>query len=68
MMRNFRGMLSKKDYEQVVFHQCQDFDVLEKIRLRPKSQSQSNSQDGFAEQNEPTLQDIPGDIVTTKDP
>ena len=60
-------MLSKEDHEQVVFHQCRDFDVLEAIRLRPKSQPQSNKQDGFEEENEPTLQHIPGDIVVIKD-
>ena len=47
----------------MVFHRCADFDVLEEIHLWTKSQPESNKQDGFEEENEPTLEHIPGNIV-----
>ena len=60
-------MLSKEDHEQVVFDQCRDFDIFEAIRLQLKSQPQSNKEDEFEEENEPTLQHISSNIFVIKD-
>jgi len=66
MRRNILKALEETD-EQIVFHQCQDFDVLSKIQGEKKKQPESNRQEDFEAYNEPQLEPISGNIVIIKD-
>ena len=67
MKRNISHMLKTPNHPLVKYHQCGNFDILESILSRPKRQPDSNWKEGFAEENQPQLHWITGDIVIIMD-
>jgi len=66
MRRNILNMLQKTN-EQVVYHQCEGFDVMSEIRNKTKKQPDSNRQGNFEAFNEPQLDPISGNIIIISD-
>ena len=60
-------MVKTANHPRVKYHECGDFDVLDSILSRPKLQPDTNWKEGFAEENEPQLDWITGDIVIIMD-
>jgi len=67
MKRNIRQMLKDRKEPHAVYPQCASFDLMKAILSRPKQQPESSLKETFAEENEPKLESVTGDIIIIND-